>query len=239
MQDFVAVGDADPLVDEDVLDELIVEEPELELELELDDCRLVELVLEEPDEVEVGGWVLDGVLLEEVLGDAEEEVTVTELLDAGRLFVDEDSGVEVVSGASGMGSVRVAKGLAVEAILQDDGVVVAIVDDEEGVALQPVTTDVLVTQLVLYNGVPELVVVGTGVQETQLSVTVLVVHSAVAVVVVSVAVTVQPLATEVLVVQLSVRIGVPDEVPLVTDVHEAHVFVTVEVDVHDVSVDVG
>lgn len=228
----MVVGEAELLVDEDVLDELVV--PELELELE---------VLE-VSEVEVVPWVLVGVLLgealEEALEEAVDEVAVTELLDAGRLLVvNVLPGVEVVSGASGMGSVSVANGLAVTAMVQAEGVVVAKVDVEEGVALQPVTRDVLVVQLLLYSGVPELVLVGTGVQDTQLSVTVLVVHSEEAVVVVSVAVTLQPLSTEVLVVQLSVRTGVPDAVPLVTDVHEAHVFVTVEVDVHDVSVDEG
>jgi hypothetical protein len=178
---------------------------------------------------------------DEALGETVDELGSTELPDTGRLLVAEVlSGVDdVVSGASGMGSVSVANGLAFTAMVQAAGVVVANVDEDDGVALQPVATDVLVVQLLLYNGVPERVLVVTGVHDTQLLVTVLVVHSGVAVVVVSVEVRLQPLSTDVLVVQLSVSTGIPDDVPLVTDVHEAHVLVTVEVDVHEVAVDEG
>lgn len=247
VQDFVAVGEAELLIDEDVVVELEVEDELLVLnkvvlvKLELDDRMVVEVPVK-VEGVEIGGRVLVGVALDDDAPvDTVDELGITELLDAGRLLVPEVlPGVEeVVSGASGMGSVSVAKGLAFTAIVQAAGVVVAKVDEDDGVALQPVATDVLVVQLLLYSGVPERVLVVTGVHDTQLLVTVLVVHSGVAVVVVSVEVRLQPLSTDVLVVQLSVSTGVPDDVPLVTDVHEAHVLVTVEVDVHDVAVDDG
>ena len=127
-------------------------------------------------------WVLEGVALGDELEEPLADVVDTWLLDAELLLaVDVPPGVEVVSGVSGIGSVSVANGVAFIAIVQAEGVVVAEVDDDEGVALQPVSTDVLVVQLLLYNGVPELVVVGTGVHDTQLLVTVLVVHSEVVV----------------------------------------------------------
>jgi hypothetical protein len=247
VQDFVAVGEAELSVDEDALvgleveDELFVLNELVVSKLMVDERMLVELSLW-VEGVEVSLGVLVGVgLLDDGLGETVDELGTIGLLDAGRLLVPEVlPGVEeVVSGASGMGSVSVAKGLAFTAMVHAAGVVVAKVDEDDGVALQPVATDVFVVQLLLYNGVPERVLVVTGVHDTQLLVTVLVVHSGVAVVVVSVEVRLQPLSTDVLVVQLSVRTGVPDDVPLVTDVHEAHVLVTVEVEVHDVVVDEG
>lgn len=107
------------------------------------------------------------------------------------------------------------------AILQEAGVLVgvAVVVDAEGVTLQPVLTVVLVVQLLEKSGVPEDMPVLIGLQETTLLVTVVVGQDE-AVVVVSVGVTLQPVATSVLVVQLSVRMGVPELIVLVTDVHE-------------------
>lgn len=176
VQVFLVVGEAELLVDEDVLVEIEDELPELEelvvAWLELDEDPLVELML----------WVLEGVALGDELEEPLADVVDTWLLDAELLLaVDVPPGVEVVSGVSGIGSVSVANGVAFIAIVQAEGVVVAEVDDDEGVALQPVSTDVLVVQLLLYNGFPELVVVGTGVHDTQLLVTVLVVHSEVVV----------------------------------------------------------
>lgn len=119
----------------------------------------------------------------------------------------------------GIGFVIPAKGVAMLAIVQEAGVGVAVVVDAERVTLQPVLTVVLVVQLLEKSGVPEDLPVLIGVQETTLLVTVVVGQDE-AVVVVSVGVTLQPVATSVLVVQLSVRMGVPELIVLVTDVHE-------------------
>jgi hypothetical protein len=220
----VAVADAEVADDDVLVEREVVEEPLSIAERELDELLAPRLLDCEVAAVELVCDVLVACTLE--------------LLDPMRELVDEAPVEEEVSATSGIGSVSVANGLALMAIVQEEGVAVAEVDVEEGVALQPITTDVLVVQLLLKTGVPDLVVDVTGVHDTQLLVTVLVVHSAVAVVVVSVAVRLQPVCTDVLVLQLSVRTGVPEVAPPVTEVHEAQVLVTV-VELQDEEVDDG